>query len=557
MYSEENAAMLPHSFHILRRALHWGAIASVMVLSARQSFAIPAFARMYGTSCSTCHLDFPKLNDFGKAFKDAGFKFPKDDEAMIKIPPVMLGAPANAEIWPKAIWPGTIPGIPPIGFRMTNYLQFTGGSSGRFAQLTPAGTLPPFIPTADFETGIFSLFTAGNFGSDIAFWVNDDISVSGVNANGGLGDAYLKFVNIGRLMKLPKDSLNLRIGQFELELPFTQSRSIWISPYDIYIQSNIGAMNSMVPLQQFVNNHFAMAETAQGVELSGGRHTGGYNYSLAFVNQNTEGGQGNSPYVPSALGSNRGGLGVASDANFKDIYASFQYRFNLERDKDSRNAIQAAGPTGPHDHTYLNLGSYYFYGRSVQRLLGVGADGTASVISAREPFYRTGANFTFNYHNLQFNALYMFGHDYNLLPIDANGDLIPLQNLNSAVPLGFIHSTPATFSGGFVDAEWLVYPWMMVLMRYDGVNSNSDRINGLQTNPSFISAPFNAPFSATRNRFTPGVQFLIHANIKASFEYQFRPSQSVVIATNPLNGLPVALNPFHTNTAVFGLDFAY
>jgi len=53
------------------------------------------------------------------------------------------------------------------------------------------------------------------------------------------------------------------------------------------------------------------------------------------------------------------------------------------------------------------------------------------------------------------------------------------------------------------------------------------------------------------------VQFLIHANIKASFEYQFRPSQSAVIATNPLNGLPIALNPFHTNTAVFGLDFAY
>jgi hypothetical protein len=51
--------------------------------------AIPAFARQYGTSCSTCHLDFPKLNDFGKAFKDAGFKFPKDDESFIKIPPVI------------------------------------------------------------------------------------------------------------------------------------------------------------------------------------------------------------------------------------------------------------------------------------------------------------------------------------------------------------------------------------------------------------------------------------------------------------------------------------
>ena len=45
-----------------------------------KSYAIPAFSRQYGTSCTTCHLDFPKLNDFGKAFKDAGFKFPKDDE---------------------------------------------------------------------------------------------------------------------------------------------------------------------------------------------------------------------------------------------------------------------------------------------------------------------------------------------------------------------------------------------------------------------------------------------------------------------------------------------
>ncbi len=366
---------------------------------ASKSYAIPAFARMYGTSCSTCHIDFPKLNDFGKAFKDAGFKFPKDDESMIKIPPVMLGAPANAELWPKAIWPGTIPGIPPIGLRMNNYFQYTGTSSGKFAALTPAGTLPPFVPTTDFETGLFSIFTAGNFGSDIAFWVDDDISVAGANANGGLGDGYLKFVNVGRFLKLPKHSLNLRVGQFELELPFTQARSIWISPYDIYTQANIGAMNSLIPLQQFVNNQFTMADAGKGIELSGGLHTGGYQYSIAFIDQNTSGvGQDanpGSPYVPQATGSNNGGLGVASDANFKDIYASFQYRFNLEHDKESRNAIQAAGPTGPRDHTYLNFGTYYFYGRSVQRLLGAGADGTSAVITAREPFYRVGGNMTF------------------------------------------------------------------------------------------------------------------------------------------------------------------
>ncbi len=157
--------------------------------------------------------------------------------------------------------------------------------------------------------------------------MDDDISVAGANGNGGLGDGYLKFVNIGRLIKLPNHSLNLRVGQFELELPFTQARSIWISPYDIYSQANIGAMNSLIPLQQFVNNQFTMADAGKGIELSGGLHTGGYNYSIAFIDQNTSGvGQDanpGSPYVPQATGSNNGGLGVASDANFKDIYANF------------------------------------------------------------------------------------------------------------------------------------------------------------------------------------------------------------------------------------------
>ena len=60
---------------------------------------------------------------------------------------------------------------------------------------------------------------------DIAFWVDDDISVGGSGADGGLGDGYLKFVNIGRHLKLPTDALSLRIGQFELDLPFSPARS--------------------------------------------------------------------------------------------------------------------------------------------------------------------------------------------------------------------------------------------------------------------------------------------------------------------------------------------
>src|SRR6202142_3553951 len=185
------------------------------------SHAIPAFSRQYGTSCSTCHLDFPKLNDFGKAFKDAGFKFPKNDEDFIKVPPVMLGAPAQKEMFPHVIWPGTIPGLPQIGLRFNTFFQVYSKNANNFI----AGSTGSYIPRTDFQPGLFSIFTAGNFGDGIAFWVDDDFSVGGANSNGGLGDGYLKFVNIGRLLKLPTDSLSLKVGQFEIDIPFSQARS--------------------------------------------------------------------------------------------------------------------------------------------------------------------------------------------------------------------------------------------------------------------------------------------------------------------------------------------
>lgn len=522
------------------------------------SYAIPAFSRQYGTSCTTCHLDFPKLNDFGKAFKDAGFKFPKDDETFLKVPNVMLGAPAQKDVWPHTVWPGVIPGMPPVGLRMNNFFQFTGANARRFNTLAPTGTVPQFIPRTDFETGFFSIFMAGNFGSDIAFWVDNDISVAGANAAGGLGDAYLKFVDIGRLVKLPKDSLSLRAGQFELDLPFSQARSINISPWDIYTESNVGAMNSLVALQQNVSNQFTFAGGAKGFELSGGHQYGGYHYSVAVINQNTSGisqSSNASPYVPSATGGGAGGVGFASDSSLKDIYARFSYRINMERDTESRRSIQAAGATGPRDHTYLNLGTFYLHGKSQQGLVGADASGNARLLYAREPYYRIGGDFSFNYRTFNLFGLYMVAKDNNLLPVDASGNLIPLPvGSTTAVPVNFVSSVPARFRGGFLEADYLVLPWIMAIGRWDSVNSSADRINGLALAGG---TAFFGPLRSTRNRFTPGIQFLIHPNIKASFEYQFRPKQTVLVATDPNTGVQQALNPFRVNTALVGLEFVY
>jgi hypothetical protein len=501
-------------------------------------YAIPAFSRQYGTSCSTCHVDFPKLNDFGKAFKDAGFKFPKDDETFIKVPPVMLGSPAQKELWPHTIWPGTIPGLPPIGLRFNTFFQVAGRNRNNFNLQTPGDPTAPFIPRTDFQSGLFSIFMAGNFGDDIAFWVDDDISVGGANSNGGLGDGYLKFVNIGRHLKLPTDSLSLRIGQFELDLPFSAARSWNLSGWDIYDQANVSSVNSILGLPT-VSNSFAMSNAAQGVEFSGGHTYRGYHYSLAIVNQNTSGGT-------AATGNNvPPEVAYTSDSNFKDIYARLSYRFNLERDPASRNEVQAAGASGPRDHTYLNLGTLYFYGRSVQRFQGQDNTGLATVLTAREPFYRVGGDFSFNYHALNVFGQYLYGRDQNLLPLLPVGFLPP--------PTGLLRGSPASFSGGFLEADYLPLPWLMTIMRWDAVHSTADLINGIGATPDTDIGSFVSPFRATRNRFTPGVQFLIHANIKASFEYQIRPQQ---IVYDPTTGTALT-GAFRTNSAIAGLEFVY
>ncbi len=530
----------------------------VSLLASQVGLAIPAFSRQYQTSCMTCHIDFPKLNDFGKAFKDAGFKFPKDDEDQLKVAPVMLGAEAQKQNFPNSVWPGSIPGMPPIGLRFNTFFQTTGGNRNRFDAVTPAGNLPQVIPGADFSSGLFSIFTAGNFGSNIAFWVDDDISVGGSNGAGGLGDAYLKFVNVSRFLKLPTDSFSVRVGQFELDLPFTQARSYNLSPYDIYQQANIGAMNSLVSLQQNVANQFTFADAARGIELSGGHQYGGYHYSLAMVDQNTTGldqSSNTNPYLPSATGGANGGVGFGSSSPFKTFYGRLSYRFNLERDSESRHAIQAAGATGPRDHTFLSLGSFYLYGKSLQQFLGASVAGESVALRVQEPYYRAGGDFNFNYRKFNVYGVYMYGRDQSLLPVDGNGVLIPLPlTADGPSPVGFVRSIPATFNGGFVQADYMVLPWIMAIMRWDGVHSTADRINGLMLS---TDSPFFGPFRSTRQRYTPGVQVLIHPNIKFSFEYQFRPQQATMIEQDPATGGLLAVNPFRVNTALFGLEFVY
>lgn len=456
-----------------------------MIASTPRASAIPAFSRKYGTSCSTCHNNYPELNDFGEAFKKNGFKFPKDDEMFVKEPPVLLGAKAQKDAFPKALYPGEIPGTIPVAFRY----------SGNFNYNSRQPVTLGFLPRTDlFVPNTFTIIGAGSFGPNLSFWVDNDISAGGDNNGAGLGDGYLKYNDLGHYLHMPKDSLNIRMGQFELDLPFSQARGIDLTTYDIYDQASIAGLAGTT------NNPFAFGIPQRGIEIGGYPNDGNFSWSVAFVN-----GSNNSTAM----------------RNSKDVYVRVSQRFNLERDPSVRKEVQAAGPTGPRDHTSIRLGAFYYYGQNSLNMDGTLYSGLGTL---NEPFYRTGADFRFKYRAFELYGLGMYGHDVNNTVVtDGEG-----------TNLFFASARPVTFTGGFTQADYWVYPWMIALMRYDFVNSPTDMSNGFSRYD-------------TRNRFSPGVQFLVRANIKLAFEYEHRWQQPI----------PGSANFFRPNGIVSGLDFVF
>ena len=93
---------------IMGAVLGGAAAVFVLITFSQPAQAIPAFARRYETACTTCHVLPPKLNAFGMAFKNNGYRMPGGDENFVKQPDVALGAPAWKQVWPKGVWPGAI-----------------------------------------------------------------------------------------------------------------------------------------------------------------------------------------------------------------------------------------------------------------------------------------------------------------------------------------------------------------------------------------------------------------------------------------------------------------
>jgi hypothetical protein len=169
--------------------------------------AIPAFARKYKTTCVTCHAPFPRLTALGEAFRLNGYKLPAGDELYVKDQPLSMGAAAYKTVFPQAIWPSDIPGMPPVSFQFVS--DFNVDIGGTKASRT----------TLDFAHEL-ELFAAGAFGENLSFFSELEFE----------GD---EFAFEGWLMwedilkgSLGENHLNLKagtVGAHEIDLPNSKS----------------------------------------------------------------------------------------------------------------------------------------------------------------------------------------------------------------------------------------------------------------------------------------------------------------------------------------------
>lgn len=299
----------------MRRWLSAACLASVvLLLMPDRADAIPAFARRYQTSCTTCHVLIPKLNAFGIAFRNNGYRIPPNDEKFVKTPDVPLGAPAWKRLWPDAIWPGGIPGLAPLAFRIFSDVVVNPSTTAKVN----------FIFPNEFE-----ILAGGTAGDNISYWGELEIT-SGDRID--LARAFVQIDHIGG-----STLANLIVGRYELRaVPFSRFHRR-LTPSD-FTASEF----------RHVSGGFDFRTRQAGFEFwgaqSGAKGRGGVEYAVGIVN-------GNGPF--------------ADNNTSKDLYYRLSYKVGGFGVTGSTEETEELQQTNNWRDDSVKVGTFGYFGKGL------------------------------------------------------------------------------------------------------------------------------------------------------------------------------------------------
>ena len=382
-----------------------------LTFSPKDASAVPVFARKYQTSCTTCHVGFPKLNAFGEAFKNNGYRLP-DDEVFVKEPPVWLGSEAYKRVWPNATWPGSIPSNVPLSFRIVGEATFDGSRSTVNGQAKNDFEFP-------HEVEVNSL---GTMGDNLAF--NLGYAIQDESGRGSIERVFLMYNDaLGGLFNLPQNLVNMRLGLIDpASMPF--------SIHNQNIFADDGA--SIYDFQISSTNQPKVRDSQSGIEFFGTVNKR-FRYAAGVVN------------------------GVARDSitdaftdnnNQKDGYIRTEYKFGglpfngAAESSGSSNGLQPSVTYFDQGNS-LTVGSIGYWGSDL-------IDAASTTDSA---YYRVMAFLRANHDRYNVDAVYLHQHD-DAAAGQFNGTVDDSVNSN----------------GFYVEATAFLKPWVALAARYDNLS---------------------------------------------------------------------------------------
>lgn len=393
----------------------------------KRTSAIPSFARKYQTSCSTCHIAYPTLNSFGKAFKARGYRMPAD-ENFVKEKPVSLGAPAWKRVFPNALWPSDIP----------------GGSVAAFWLSTQYKVNPSATITNEFD-GLNELYLlgAGTLGESFSFFGELEV-IDGGTIPTAFGAALPRaFVQYNH----PGHKINITYGLFEPRAVLTPTRLRLMRISD-YLSNRYG--------MPATGNSFSLSPNQRGLEFWGNVEGPGQKGGLEWFAGVVNGRDAGTPAGASAYGfgdfnkrlqealTKAGRTNTENNSN-KDFYGGLNYKIGGmgvlgggagDELKEADNYVDNS----------VTFGAFYYRGKSPTLVV---LDGEEVLDRDGDTFHRAGA---------KVDA--WMGKGSILAGVQLNRDKIETvpRNFDAVVTL--------------LEARYVLYPWLIPAVRFENLNPN-------------------------------------------------------------------------------------
>ncbi len=412
----------------------------------QNAFAIPAFARKYNFVCSMCHVpSFPKLNDFGNQFRDKGYQLNTEEEL--------------------PTWEGLSRGYWPVAFRTTTGYQFQS-TSGLPDSLSASTNVKATSGTFGF-TGL-DILSFGILARDISFGIVyvPQLASSGFGTQDPAlpepGDLEAVFIRLDNLFG--SSLLNLKVGKYELDLPFSVKRSPTLNTdFLIYTyMSGVPVLGGQTTLpdsggNQVTPNTFALSDNHLGAELFGIKESfGGYlRYSLNALS--------NSDLNKDATGGGRA----------LQLYG---------------HVTQSFGGYGI--VTGQRVGLLGMYGQAPTRASAAGTSGGTG--EGNKPFWRVGVDLSTTWgKQLNLFGAWMFAKDSKDLFANSGATPTPGSTFQDA-----------KWHGGFVEADYnpAQFPKWLLIYRYDRIANTKQPDTGFVGNfnnvqQHTVAARYNFHFS--------------------------------------------------------------